>query len=125
MTQVDLGLTGLTGFDRADPALVLMTVIKNLGRHTTSRRSQVYSAQAPGSTWQGHQARTSQGGLHSRRKILGCPVQVGRDTRAHRPRKVTHPGCPTRLAEHRGTEVLQDLSIKERRPQGGCFLVSR
>jgi hypothetical protein len=36
----------------------------------TLRRSQNTSAQAPGSTWQGHRACTPQGGLHSRRKIL-------------------------------------------------------
>jgi hypothetical protein len=57
------------------------------------------SAQAPVSTWQGHQAHTPQGGLHSRREILRCPEQVGRSTRAQQPRKVTYPGCPTRLAE--------------------------
>jgi hypothetical protein len=28
----------------------------------------------------------------------GCPEQAGRPTRAHRPRKVTHPGRPARLA---------------------------
>jgi hypothetical protein len=32
MTQVDLGLTGLTRLNRS---LALMTVIKNLGRHST------------------------------------------------------------------------------------------
>jgi hypothetical protein len=26
------------------------------------------------------------------------PEQAGRATRAHQPRKLTHPGCPTRLA---------------------------
>jgi hypothetical protein len=36
------------------------------------------SAQEPRSTWQSHQARTPQGGLHSRRKIHGCLVQAGK-----------------------------------------------
>jgi hypothetical protein len=31
-------------------------------------------------------------------KILGCPEKADRATRAHRPQKVTHTGCPTRLA---------------------------
>jgi hypothetical protein len=33
MTQVDLGLTSVGRFDSADSPLVLMTLIKNLGRH--------------------------------------------------------------------------------------------
>jgi hypothetical protein len=65
----------------------------------TLERSQVYSAQAPRSTWQGHQTRTPRRGLHSRRKILGVQSRLAGLTKAHRPRKVTHPGHPTRLAE--------------------------
>jgi hypothetical protein len=34
MTQVDLGLTNVGRFDSADSAIALMTLIKNLGRHT-------------------------------------------------------------------------------------------
>jgi hypothetical protein len=36
------------------------------------------SSQAPGDTWQGHSARTPQGGLHSRRKILGVQSRLAR-----------------------------------------------
>jgi hypothetical protein len=31
-------------------------------------------------------------------KNPGCPEQTGRAMIAHRPQKVTHPRCPTRLA---------------------------
>jgi hypothetical protein len=36
------------------------------------------SAQAPRSTWQGHQACTPQGGLHSQCKILGVQSRLAR-----------------------------------------------
>jgi hypothetical protein len=35
MTQVDLGLTNVSGFDRLIWSLALMVLIKNLGRHST------------------------------------------------------------------------------------------
>jgi hypothetical protein len=52
---------------------------------------------------------------------LECPEQAGRATRAHRPRKVTHPGRQLCWQGREHTKVLEDLSIKARRPQGGRF----
>jgi hypothetical protein len=46
----------------------------------TSGRYQDYRAQAPGSPWQGHQARTPRGCLHSRRKILGRSSELAKAT---------------------------------------------
>jgi hypothetical protein len=79
------------------------------------------SAQAPRITWQGHQARTPQRGLHSRRKILGVQSrQAGllEHNDLGRPH-VQGAQLGWRSCIH--TEVLHDLSIKARRPQAGRF----
>jgi hypothetical protein len=87
----------------------------------TSGRSQVYSAQAPGSSWQGHQARTPQGGLHSQLKILGVQSKLAglqEHTDLGRSRiQSAQLGWQGR----RHTKVLQDLSMKARQPRGGRF----
>jgi hypothetical protein len=87
----------------------------------TSGRSQVYSAQEPGSTWQGNQTRTPHGGLHSRRKILGVQIRLAglqEHTDLIRSRvRGAQLGWPS----YRHTKVLQDLGIKARRPHEGHF----
>jgi hypothetical protein len=79
------------------------------------------SAHAPGDTWQGHQARTPQGGLHSQRKILGVQSKLARlqeHTDLGRSRiQGIQLGCQSR----RHTEVLQDLGIEARRPHEDHF----
>jgi hypothetical protein len=88
---------------------------------STLRRSQDKSAQAPGSAWRGHQARTPHGGLHSRHKILGVQYRLAgllEHTDLGRPRiRGAQVGWQSRIH----TKVLQDLSIKARRPQGDRF----
>jgi hypothetical protein len=49
----------------------LQGVWQSHSRHADLKKVSNPSTQVTGSTWQGHQARTPQGGLHSRRKILG------------------------------------------------------
>jgi hypothetical protein len=87
----------------------------------TLGRSQVYSAQAPRSTWQGHQARTPRGGLHSRCKILGVQsrlagLQEHTDLGRSRIR-----GAQLGWQSRSHTKILQDLGTKARRPRGGRF----
>jgi hypothetical protein len=79
MTQVDLGLTGLTRLIRS---LVLMTVIKKLGRHTNhTLRTSTFRLPKPRSHWsatsprskhyqQPQHTRTHDNGNYSK---VGCP----------------------------------------------------
>jgi hypothetical protein len=78
----------------------------------TLGRSEVCSAQAPRSTWQGHQARTPEGGLHSRRKILGVQSRLAGRREHTNLRRSRIQGAQLGLQSRRHTEVLQDLSIK-------------
>jgi hypothetical protein len=83
-------------------------------RHADLRGSQVYSAQAPRSTWQGHQARTLQGGLHSRRKIQGAQNRLpGLQEHTDLGRSRIQ-GAQLGWQGRRRTKILQDLGIKAR-----------
>jgi hypothetical protein len=57
MTQVDIGLTGLTRLIRS---LALMTVIKNLGRHTSQQYFSLRTNQQPATSQQYFSLRTNQ-----------------------------------------------------------------
>jgi hypothetical protein len=81
---------------------------------TTSRRAQVYSAQGPGSTWQGHQARTPQGGLHSRRKIPGVQNRLAGLQEHNNLGRSCIQGTQLGWQSCIHTEVLQYLGIKAR-----------
>jgi hypothetical protein len=72
----------------------------------------VYSAQAPGSTWQGHQARTPRRGLHFRHKIHG--VQNGlAGLQSHTNLGRSHIwGAQLGWQGCSHTKILQDLGIK-------------
>jgi hypothetical protein len=87
----------------------------------TSRRSQIKSAQAPGDTWQGHQERTPQGGLHSRCKIMGVQSWLERLQEHTDLGRSCIQGAQLGWQGRKYTEVFQDLGIKAHRPQGGYF----
>jgi hypothetical protein len=97
MTQVDLGLTGLT---RLILSLSLMTVIKNLGRHSSERTDGSSAARPTGEGRHGtRQGRTS-------RRLGVIPASGRRDlgkARVARTPRMARRGCGARGCVGRAT----------------------
>jgi hypothetical protein len=87
----------------------------------TLGRSHIGSAQVSRDTWQGHQARTPQGGFQSRRKILGVQIRLTGLQEHTDLGRSRIKGAQLGWQGRKHTKVLQDLSTKAHRPQGGHF----
>jgi hypothetical protein len=96
----------------------LQGVWQSHSRHADLRKVSNPSAQVPGSTWQGHQARTTQGGLHSRHETTcvqsgSVVLQRHTDLGRSRTRGAQLGWQSLRIPRYCNTWVLRHTDLKE------------